>query len=360
MTVSTVTPTVRFATEDERAQWNTLIAQNPDGGQVWQGEEYLEVKRLGRYTPIHLVVELPNRAPMAVGVLSKQVRGLGEWWHIPAGPSPETGLLEELISLVDAVATFARKRGAFLLKIEPRIAPSQEWSRHALAQGWVQGARIIPNPSTVLVDVSGSEEELWKRIGKKARNSINRARRDGIEVTRVPSDETHASQFSTLLTETAEGKFVMRQPSYYHEFWRSYAESGNGQMFFAMRDGELLAAAYATQLGHTSTYKDGASLKEKKAYGASHLLQWEVLRWAQERGALSHDLCGAPPSDRLDDTSHPLHGVGRFKRSFQPQVTDYVGLFDVPLKPLKYSLWRNVVERISRRISLRVHHDPYY
>src|SRR5690606_14205241 len=100
---------------------------------------------------------------------------------------------------------------------------------------------------------------------------------------------------------------------YHKEFWRSFEEAGIGQMFFAYYEGRIVAAAYALVFGKKSTYKDGASVREKTAYGASHLLQWEVIKWAKSRGSTWHDLCGSPPSDQIKNPDHPHYGIGRFK-----------------------------------------------
>lgn len=349
---------VRFASDAEVAQWNQHVAANPGGGEVWSGSEYLESKRHGRYLPRRLMLDRPGRSTLAIGVLAKRVPVLGEWWHLPAGPPGED--IRAVLEAVTAVATFARARGVFMMKIEPRLVANATTERLLRAAGAVPSVRIVPNVSTVLVEVHGSETELRARIGKKARNSITRAARDGIEVARVPANDDNCAALYRLLCETAEGRFVLRSESYYREFWQRFDAAGEGQMFFASREGQLLAAAFAIALGRKTTYKDGASLREKQAYGASHALQWEVLRWANERGAEVHDLCGAPPSDRLDDVDHPLHGVGRFKRSFQPEVTDYIGAYDLPLKPGSYRVWAAVGDRLMRRWSLARHADPYY
>lgn len=357
MTHATRGALARLATADERVQWDALIAANPGGGEVWAGDAYLDVKREeGRYRDYRVIVERPDAEPIAVGVLAKKVPLLGEWWHLPAGPAGSDAA--ELLETAAAVAALARSRGAFLLKIEPRLGPD---ARPAiLGSGYRDTVRIIPNPSTILVDVSGTEDEVFKRIGKKARNSISRAGRDGIVVTRVAATDENCAALFGLLQETAEGRFVLRSEQYYRHFWQRFERSGDGQIFLAHRDGELVAGAFAMGLGEKTTYKDGASVRAKTAYGASHALQWEVIRWANERGALVHDLCGAPPSDRVDDKDHPLHGVGQFKRSFAPDITDYAGAFDLPLKTGAYTAWIRIGDRLMRRVSLAIRKDPYY
>lgn len=348
---------VRFATEAEAARWDELVAANPHGGEVWAATAHLETKRFSRYQPYRLIVERPGRAPLAVGVIAKRVPLLGEWWMVLAGPEAED--LAGTLEASEAIAAFAGSHGAFLVKIEPRLGTE---TRPAFeGAGYLPTIRRIPNESTVLVDVSGTEDEIFARFGKTARNAINRGRREGVVVTRVDSSDANCARFFALLEETAGGgRFVLRPSGYFRTFWQTFSREGSGQMFFAERDGRLLAAAYAIHLGSKTTYKEGASLREKQAYGVSHLLQWEVMRWANEQGATVHDLCGTPPSDRLDDESHELHGVGRFKRSFHDEVTDYVGAFDIPLRQRAYRLWVRFGDPIARRLSLALRKDPYY
>ncbi|QIK62437.1 peptidoglycan bridge formation glycyltransferase FemA/FemB family protein [Leucobacter viscericola] len=352
----------RLATDREYADWDALVAANPGGGEVWGGSCYLDVKQNeGRYRQYRLMVTRQDRPAIAVAVLAKRVPFLGEWWHLPAGPAGED--TAAVLEVSAAVADLARSRGAFLLKIEPRLGPD---AAAAIQQaGYLETVRVIPNPSTVLMDVSGTEDEVFARLGKKARNAINRAGRDGIVVTRVMASDENCAALYKLLRETAEGRFVLRSEKYYREFWQTFKREGTGQMFFAHAVGadgspELVAGAFAMALGAKTTYKDGASVRAKNAYGASHALQWGVIRWANERGAVVHDFCGAPPADRADDKTHPLHGVGQFKRSFAPEITDYVGAFELPLNPRAYSFWVKLGDRLMRRWSLAVRKDPYY
>lgn len=361
--------TARFATPAEVVSWDSLIASNPGGGEVWMGDSYLALKRdEGRYFDRRVIVERPEKPPIAVGVLAKRVPLLGEWWHLPAGPAGED--VAAVIDAARAVGRLARANGAFLVKIEPRLAVTTHPNAagEIRSRGFADTVRVIPNPSTVLVKVTTEAEpgteladkELLASLGKKARNSINRAARDGIVVTRATASDEECAALYRLLQETAQGRFVLRSERYYREFWQRFQRSGDGQVFLAHRDGELVAGAFAMALGQKTTYKDGASVRAKSGYGASHALQWEVLRWANQRGALLHDLCGAPPADRVDDKTHPLHGVGQFKRSFAPEVTDYPGAFDLPLRPRAYALWTKLGDRVMRRWSLARWKDPYY
>jgi len=345
--------TVRFAAPEEAVDWDERVLANPDGGDVWRSAEYARQKERNGYRVRHVLVD-----ELAVTVLEKRVPFLGRWWYLPKGPGvPELGAL---LRVVRELAPFAVRCGAFGLTVEPRIEASSSGRALLERAGWLATPPIIPNASTILLDVSGSEEEVFRRFDKKARYAVNRARREGVEVQRVPASEENATAMFRLLAETAEGRFGLRPRAYYTGFWQDFEAAGMGQLFFARAGAELLAAGFAMRLGDRSTYKDGASAREHSVYGASHLLQWEIIRWAREAGCTVHDLCGSPPSDRIGDPSHPHHGIGLFKTSFNRTVTDYLGAYTLPLRPGAYRLWDRLGDPLARRLSLWLRHDPYY
>jgi lipid II:glycine glycyltransferase (peptidoglycan interpeptide bridge formation enzyme) len=164
-----------------------------------------------------------------------------------------------------------------------------------------------------------------------------------------------------LFKETAEGAhFGIRPPEYYKTFYQRYEKAGMGQLFFAKFEGEIVAGAFALCFGNKSTYKDGASIRKRTAYGASHLLQWHVITWAKEKGSVIHDLCGAPPIAHSKDPHHPYYGIGLFKTSFNKEITEYVGAYEIPVDPVKSKLWTRFFEKALRRVYYKKHHESYY
>ena len=101
-------------------------------------------------------------------------------------------------------------------------------------------------------------------------------------------------------------------------------------------------------------------MRVEGAYGVTHLLQWNVIQWAKKNGAIVHDLCGTPPSDRINDETHRWYGVGRFKTSFNKHVTDYIGAYDLSVQPLKYRVWTAFGERATKSLWWRTHHESWY
>jgi lipid II:glycine glycyltransferase (peptidoglycan interpeptide bridge formation enzyme) len=344
---------VRFATPDEIKDWNAHIIANPDGGNVFQGYEFAEQKKLGGWTPRFLMV-----GATAVTVLEKRFLGMYKLWYLPKGPG--IAAVRELDELLAPLKDFARKRGVFAVKIEPELIKNDETLADLMKLGLRKVRPIQPNFSTVTLDISHDLDTVMAKLNQKGRHAIHRAERDGVTVQRVASSEENCRAMYDLLALTAKGSFAIRSYNYYKSFWQRYEKAGLGQLFFAYFEGNIVAGAYAITFGKKSTYKDGASVRERTAYGASHLLQWEVITWAKEKGSDIHDFCGAPPSDQINNPDHPHYGIGRFKTSFNKEVTDYVGAYDAITLPLVYMVWSKIGERLVRRIYAYRHHENYF
>jgi lipid II:glycine glycyltransferase (peptidoglycan interpeptide bridge formation enzyme) len=345
--------TAHFASPSQISHWNDLILANPDGGNVFQGKDFAEQKAAAGWTPRFAVVDR-----VAVTILEKSVLGLGKLWYLPKGPGATS--VRELENLLEDLQALAAKHDVFAIKIEPELMKSDETLVDLMKLGLVKVTPIQPNFSTVLLDISADLDTVMSSLNQKGRHAIRRAERDGVTVKQVTSSDENCQLMFRLLADTAAGSFGIRGYSYYKTFWQRYATAKKGQLFFAYVDGEVVAGAYALVFGAKSTYKDGASARERSVYGASHLLQWRVIEWAKANGSQLHDFCGAPPSRDINNPEHPHYGIGRFKTSFNKEVTDYVGAYDMIIKPASYKIWARVGERIVQRLHYRKHHENWY
>lgn len=333
--------------------WNNQILSNPDGGNIFQSFELAEQKRSGGWTPRYLELD-----QLALTVLEKSVPLLGKIWYLPKGPGVDS--LDQLSQILPGLKQLAHKAGVFAVKIEPELKLDPAATSQLNALGLVKTTNIQPNFSTVLVDLSVDTEQILMGLPQKGRHAIRRAEREGVSVEQVEASDANCQIMYSLLADTAAGSFMIRPYSYYQSFWQKFAAANLGQMFFAYYEGRVIAGAYALTFGAKSTYKDGASIREKIVYGGSHLLQWEVIKWAKSCGSDLHDLCGTPPAADINDPQHPHYGLGRFKTSFNKTVTDYVGTYDLVVKPQAYQIWTKLGERIVKRLHWQKHRQSYY
>ncbi len=345
----------RFATAEEISEWDKLLVANPDKGNVFQTTEVAETKRKNGWTPRYILLD-----SLAVTVLEKHIPLLGRYWYLPKGPGISTEA--ELDATIDSLRDFADKQGVFCIKIEPELLESKELHDHLVAKGLIKTSAVQPNASTVLIDLTPTTDEIIAGLNQKGRHAIRRAERDGVTTRAIDLSDESMRQMFDLLNETAAGRFEssVRTFDYYKAFWTSLAGQSHGQLFFAYVDDQIVAGAFCMLLGTKGLYKDGASIRERTVYGASHLLQWQAIRWMKEHGATVYDFCGAPHSSVITDENHPFYGIGRFKTSFNKHVTDYIGCYDIPVDPTRYALWQKIGQRLAISLSYRLKHRQWF
>jgi len=342
--------TTHFANKQDIKKWNHHLINNPDGGNIFASREFAEQKETGGYKARYIWVD-----SLAITALQKDTP-IGKLWYLPKGPGVKS--VDDLDKVVKKLSKFAKSQGVFAIKVESELDIS---NRKALQNlGYVKVSPIIPNPSTITLDISPNLDKVLSDLPQKGRHAIRRAERDGVTIKSVPSTDENCQIMYRLLADTAKGQFGIRSYEYYRTFWQRFESSKLGQLFFAYFEGQIVAGAYAMVLDKKSTYKDGASVRERTAYGASHLLQWEVIKWAKSKGSELHDFCGSPPSESINDPTHRHYGVGQFKKAFNKNVTDYIGCYDFVINPVRYKIWSSVGERLAHRLHYYKNHDSYY
>lgn len=344
---------LRSATEEEVLDWDHLIKQNPDGGNLLQSSFFATQKRANGWVPRYMIYEA-ERSISAL-FLVKKVPSLGQLWYAPKGPGIAT--TEELHQVAAANSAFARQhRELFLFKTEPEV-PAETNPPASL----VPVAPVQPNVHTIIVDLTPSEDEIFAGFRQRARRSIRKAHKQGVTVETRPATDETMRQMYRLYKETADrAGFYLRDYDYYEQFWGAAASAGYGSFHFAMMDGEAVAGVFVTYYGVEGLYKDGASSRMIGNTGAPYLLQWEVMKQLKAQGATRYDLHTTPPPTALDDTSHPKHGLGQFKSAFSKEITSYVGTLDQPVRRLPYAIWRRIGQRVALSLTYRLKHRLYY
>ena len=343
--------TARFATAEEIENWDKHVTANPNGGNMLQSAAYASVKNGSGWKVLFLVLESGGSSSYNL-VLEKRFPVLGRLWYLIKGP--DVADPADLKPALQACAAFVRSRklNVFTIKVEPDIIDSGAAQEELQAATLVKAPNIQSNDSTALLDISGTEEEVFKAISSRARNAVRRAEREGCQVVRQePGPETYRALYELMAdTVKAKGSMPLRSYDYYERFWDEFCNRGQGNFFFAYEDGKPSVGAFVINYGGKATYKDGGSTQNRKQYGDSHLVQWTAIRRMQELGCTEYDFCGTPPAARIKDKTHNLYGMGMFKTSFTKTVTDFVGCHDYILSPLRHRLWVNGGEKVFRRL----------
>lgn len=344
--------TIRFASQIEIDNWNNHIVQNPDGGNVFQTFEFAQIKTGGHWTPRFIVAE-----NIFILVLERHIPLLGAFWYVPKGPGVSSH--EELGLLLPALNIFAKNNGAFIVKLESEIIKTEDNVKGIKKLGLfvTKGVQV---PNTIILDISPTIEKIVSSFSPKTRYNIRAAQKTDISTQIVPINDKNCDIFYDMLNGVIRGRAAIRSREYLRMFWQLHDKAGTGVFMFAMSGNQVVATDFLIILGEKGTRKDAASIRDSSIRGASALLEVEAIKYMKEKGVTIYDFCGSPPSNSIKDETHPYYGFGKFKVGFSTEVTDYIGCFDMVVKPFAYKIWQKIGERIAHRVNRYIHKTMFY
>jgi peptidoglycan pentaglycine glycine transferase (the first glycine) len=247
---------------------------------------------------------------------------------------------------VDAVC---RRRHAIFLKVEPDrwVDPGRT---NLPPQGFRPSSHSIQPSRTLLVDLSGDEEAILRRMKQKTRYNIKLAQKRGVCVR--PSNDLGAFHHLMQITGGRD-QFGVHSLAYYRRAYDLFYPREVCELLMAEFDGKPLAALMVFAQGGRAWYLYGASSNEHRDRMPTYLLQWEAMRWARARGCSEYDLWGVPDAD--EDTletefthrSDGLWGVYRNKRGFGGKLCRAAGPWDRVYSPLIYHIYNWLASRRS-------------
>lgn len=350
-------PAVRSAGEPPEA-WDALIASLA-GRHLFQTDAWARAKAPSAWQPMRLALERDGRAIGAAQALFRPLPLLGRTvCYVSKGPCVDPDDAEALAALLSGLKDLGRAHRAILVKVDPDIAADHSGALAVLReQGFRPAAEQVQFRTTMLLDLARSEAEIRGGMRREARYYLNVARRNQVAVEEGSLEGLPL--FYRLYRETAlRHRFLLRPWPYYRHVWEALLGSGHGHLFFARHGGDTLAGALIGHLGDRAWYLYGASGSEGRELRPNHLLQWEIIRWARERGCTTYDLWGAPDRPGPDD---PMAGVYQFKRSLGARLQTWIGAWDYAVSRPLYFAWTVVVPRmlaVWRRASLRGSQAP--
>jgi len=317
-----------------------FVAAHPRGD-VLQTTKWGKLKASSGWDYFPLAALENGQVQAAALILTKSLPGGGKVGYSPRGPLYSSA--EGLEALLASGSELLQEQKALVWKMDPAVPDGDPlWSEYVRQRG-LRFVDTGPDfggvqPRHVMtLDLSRSPDTLLKNMKSKTRYNIRYAQRKGVQVQRVKESKL-LNVFYCLLQETAlRDGFTIRPIEYYETMWEQLMENSLAQLFLAYHEGVPLAGAICFRLPHRTWYVYGASSNERRNLQASHLLQWEMIRWAKGLGCRVYDFRGV--SGDLNE-ENPLYGLYRFKEGFGAKLESYVGEYDLPIRQGGYILWR--------------------
>jgi peptidoglycan pentaglycine glycine transferase (the first glycine) len=306
-------------------EWNQFLQGHPNTHLLQTGE-WGELKSAFGWKPVRLLT-----GATGVQILFRRLPLGFTVGYIPkANPDP---------SLWPEIDSVARQNRAIFLKLEPNAWEATPQSPIPNYQSLLTSPHNIQPPRTIIVDISGSEEEILARMKQKTRYNLRLAQKKDVAVR--PWDDIESFHRMMLLTGDRD-RFGVHSLAYYRRAYQLLYPKGMGELLLAEFEGKPLAALFVARHGDRAYYLYGASADEGRNRMPTYLLQWEAMKWATASGCVEYDLWGVPDEDEstleanFETRSDGLWGVYRFKRGFGGEVRRAVQALDRVYNPLLY------------------------
>ncbi len=167
---------------------------------------------------------------------------------------------------------------------------------------------VIPLGEVVHMDLS-SREGIWENITSKNRNMIRKAVKNDIKVYNGRFPELY-KQFRAIYNGTMDKDNAEDYYYFGEQFYQSVLEDlpHNAQIFWAEKDGQVIAASILLSANGRMNYHLSGSLREFSSLAPTNLLLYESALWGNSNGYKTLYLGGGVGSGE--------DGLFKFKRSF--------------------------------------------
>ena len=319
-------------------EWNSFLSDLPES-HLLQSAEWGELK-----TSFGWTLERVQEGACGAQILFRTLPLGYSIAYIPKGPIGPW--LPDLLPHLDRICNAHR---AVLLKVEPDSAIDPKLENDLRSNGFNPSDQSIQPEQTLIIDLSGSDEELLGRMRQKTRYNIRLAGRKGV-VVRPWND---LDGFGKMMQETGNrDEFGIHTSSYYKKAYELFHPINACELFLAEYEKQPLAAIFVFAFGKRAWYLYGASSAIERNRMPTYLLQWEAMKWAKQQGCTEYDLWGVPTEDEetlereFTSRRDGLWGVYRFKRGFGGALHQTAGAWDRPyIQPLYY-LYQLISSRI--------------
>lgn len=247
---------------------------------------------------------------------------------------------EPTAKMLTYLKNIGQEEGLLFIKLEPNTKNNKSDISLLKKYGAVRGKTFF-TPTTFVINLLLSEEEILKSFSSKTRYNIRLAQKHGV----VVKEDNSAKAFDTyisLMRETVQRQgFYAHSEKYHRLMWKFMHESKIAHLLTATYKKSVLATWILFSYKDTLYYPYGASSEKHKQVMASSLMMWEAIKLGKKLGLKKFDLWGREEGK----------GFTRFKEGFSPEIVEFLGTWDLIIDQPKYNIYR--LAEVVRWIILR-------
>lgn len=260
---------------------------------------------------------------------------------------------ENFREFTDEVRKIAKKEKLDFIRIEPTDASI---SREILKQnGFRESARFVQPPTTVISDLSGTEDDVRARLSQTARRYAKKCDKAGItySVSYKPSD---IHEFLEMIHEvSARTGANFHDDLYFQTLATSlFPERKAGLLFAEIPDennsqiSRKIASIIFYTDGETMSYAHAANKTEYRKFSPATGLGLYALLFAKKQGCKWFDWFGVAPEKFIDKRYNSWAGLTQFKLSFGGKRVSRIGTWELPIRKQRYFIYRTLLKLSGR------------
>ena len=174
---------------------------------------------------------------------------------------------------------------------------------------------VISNRSTISVDLTKSENEIWQQeISSKNRNMIRKAIKNSLVIDK----EENQLEFIKIYKQTMSRLQAKDFYFFSNEYFKAINDVPHVQIN-VKKENITIASAIFMQYGEYLHYHLSGSMQEYLCYAPNNLLLWEAIKYGKQHNLSKLHLGGGI-------TNSPQDHLYRFKKEFGSKIeTFYIG-----------------------------------
>ena len=256
--------------------------------------------------------------------------------YLPKGNAPSKEVIAELNKI-------GREQNCIFIQLKPNVVNG---SHSMVGTNLSRSFHPLFTQYTFVLDISKNEEELLKSFHPKTRYNIKVAQKHNVTVKEETSDEAFKKYLRLTEETTNRQQFFAHTPSYHTKMWETLGNKTGGlsaHLFTATykpegQKEEMLASWILFVFKNFLYYPYGASSSKYRNVMASNLIMWEAIRFGKKMGLTYFDMWGALGPNPA--TKDPWYGFHKFKEGYGATHTEFVGSFDLVIKPIPYRFYK--------------------